>query len=440
MNIVTQGAAHPIIMARGIKAAWTPAGWERFKQSGAPRELASTSMTESIQEGNRADSPVKRGIAAAKFVLGAMYNGAELGVRNMSYNIGLEAAKVKGLSGDDAFFYAMNEMHRAQFRYGKVGMPMGLRGWGGVTFQYSSYKIKQTEFILDVLNEARQNPREGMPKLAGLIGMQVALPLATYMAGVDLSGASFIPGFTSVATVGDLYKAAMRLKDSDYESAMRHFKMAVEQSDPIKGWLPVGPVVKSITDFFTTKDSKLGWLMQNMDNTQARRFREMAVAFRNQENGEYPIYTYPNDYVKAARAPFENFEIMDNQKIAYRLDLPTLLQRTFFIKSSYENQAHRQVRGEQLLSAQTNEIVHTLHDAMMQSDGKTLDRLMRLYPMQTIQAVNKNHGAMALQSKLEFERTPSELAAMKSKGVVSTKQLGMEVIKIRDEDTSIWGR
>ncbi len=205
---------------KGYLKAFTAEGKELWERSGLG-VLAPTSLSEDL-------GPTAGRIDKLKRVFGYFFNMAENANRRHALNSYYERATANGLSDADALSEAVKGVHKTQFLYGRVGMPRLLRSPGGrVGFQYSSFSIKQAEFLY---NLAKQNPA----KFIGWLGMSGGANYGLAQAlGIDLSNAL---GFG--ANFGEALSMVRSASQGEMEEAWEHLKLTFAEGS---GILPTGP-------------------------------------------------------------------------------------------------------------------------------------------------------------------------------------------------------
>ena len=164
-----------------------------------------------------------------KRITGYFFNLAETANRKHAFLTYLTKYEQElGKESPKAIKKAIDGVHKTQFMYGRVDMPKVLRsGAGRVVGQFSSFTIKQVEFLQKLLKE---NPLKAAT-WAGI--MYGGNSFAGNVLGIDLSNAL---GFG--ISFGEALKAFTSMTKGDLDEAAAHGKMAFAQGS---GILPSGP-------------------------------------------------------------------------------------------------------------------------------------------------------------------------------------------------------
>jgi hypothetical protein len=375
---------------QGITKAWTPKGIAEFRATGIPREIPQFSLDDVGGLNSRMEK--------VRYVTGFMFNAAEFALRNTAYHTGKAIAEAKGLKGEDAFFHAVDFVHQTQFRYGKVGMPMGLRGWGGVVFQYSSYPVKQFEFMGSIFRDVKENPKVGIPKALSFMLLNVGAPILAYNLGADITNAA---GFG--ADWGDLYNFAKDMTKGEWEDAGRHWSMAWSRGNGIfPNAPPLGPAMKILTELSGTEDGKWWSVLKELEplQVQAHKVRDFWMALKHESGGRYPVFKYDNNSIFSQ--PIEK---------KYSVSLPQLYNKTFGPKPSAETEVQRVQFNNMLMEKEIQTITSKFYKAIEIGDGSTIARLVSQYPSIVGEISLKTAGKKAEESfiKLEFDKATREM-------------------------------
>jgi len=177
-------------------------------------------------------SPSLKGL---RKVTGVLFDMIEKGNRKHAFLSGYLKAKAKGLDEEAAIKEGIKVVHKTQFRYGKLGTPKVLRDpYGRVILQFTSYPIKQAQFLYDLY---KKDPIAFIRYLGYAIGGSMALE---DLLNIDMSSALGIG--INLAEALEMVKSAA---EGDMRGAWRHTKQAYQ---PGGGLLPsgLGPFPTSI--------------------------------------------------------------------------------------------------------------------------------------------------------------------------------------------------
>jgi hypothetical protein len=218
------GEKHAIV---GYLKGWTKEGKKLFEESGLREEVP-----EVLLEGK-----IPKPLKLVKAILGKMFTLAEVGNRKHAFLSGLEQARKMGLKDKKATQHAIDLVHRTQFRYGTVGLPAVLRNpVGRVAFQFSSYPIKQSEFLLGLLkNDPKALLRwvayaEGGKRLVeSETGWELGTALGT---GIDF---------------GEVLEAVKQVPEGDWDNFIKHSKLALAGGNVIPG---IGPTLGAVGSIY----------------------------------------------------------------------------------------------------------------------------------------------------------------------------------------------
>lgn len=159
-------------------------------------------------------------------VFGYFFNKAE--GFNRKHAFSTYFSKYEHLGEAEAMKKAIDGVHKTQFQYGKMGMPKLLRSAPGrVGLQFSSYSIKQIEFLQKLI---RENPKKALMWVGGTtVGNWTLQELL----GLDLSNAL---GFG--VNLGEAVQMVRSASKGELADAWMHGKMSFAQGT---GLLPSGP-------------------------------------------------------------------------------------------------------------------------------------------------------------------------------------------------------
>jgi hypothetical protein len=220
--------AGPRWAMKGYARAFTREGKELWEKSGLATEIPST-LREDI-------SPSAGRLEKTSRVLGYFFNLAETANRKHALLSYFSKYEAQGLPYEEALKKAIEGVHKTQFLYGKVGQPMAFRSpLGRVAGQFSSYTIKQLEFLYDL---ARKDP----VKFIGWMGMTGGTNYALgNVLGIDLSNTL---GFgVNFGEALDMVRSASK---GDIEEAIAHGKLAIAEGSGILPSTVGGPTLNAI--------------------------------------------------------------------------------------------------------------------------------------------------------------------------------------------------
>lgn len=257
---------------KGYLKAFTEEGKVLWERSGLHVE-APTALTEDL-------SPTASWLEKVKRVTGYFFNLAENANRRHALSSYYEKYISQGMSEEDSLRRAIDGVHKTQFLYGRVGMPKVLRTAAGrVGLQYSSFTIKQLEFLH---NLAKEDP----VKFIGWVGMTTGSNYTVGQAlGIDLSG---VLGFG--VNFGEALEMLRSASHGDLEETWAHGKLAFAEGS---GILPsgFGPAASGVMKIGTaiSKGEKVGeTLYRELTPVATQRAGELIRSISNRQLAKEP--------------------------------------------------------------------------------------------------------------------------------------------------------
>lgn len=375
LNTMIEGG-NPKHIASGLIRAMSKEGRAEFELSGAPVEIQSVRVF--------LDKTYATRMEKLRYYAGWFFNKVEYGLRSTAYHTGKAKGESLGLSGEDLFYYSMDFMHKTQYRYGKVGMPMGMRGWGGVVFQYSSYSIKTFELMRTWMKEGRS----GILKLFTFIMAAEGGEWASRnWLGLDVSGAL---GFG--VRWEDALAAMMSATDDAWEDATRQLTLAKAPSGLVD--FSFGPAVDAVIG--TTKEFSLPQVLHELSPIQMERLRDFYFSLRYSQDGEYPVFKYSNPSI-----------VSEPTELKYTLNLKDTILKAFGPKPSVDTEAQRQLFNDMLKDREIAKILERFDRALRKGDEKEYTRLLSHYS--SIVGDRDMKGVLQQEMKLNMTREEREL-------------------------------
>jgi hypothetical protein len=329
----------PVYSSKGYKMAWTPEGKALFDKTGIAEEIPQV-----LYEGGEGKYETVRRIT------GFMFNKMEVGNREHGFLSGYLKAKEKlGMNEAEAIKYGIDIAHRTQFRYGRVGMPLGLRTpTGRLALQFSSFSIKQ----LELLNYwARTDPMKAISYIA--LSSGIAYTLEEFL-NTDMSNSLGIG-----ITWGEALNAVKDLSKADIREAWRHTRLAIH---PGAGLLPSGPgptLSGAIKVLGAIPEGKAGaTLVRELTPVMARRGIQAYEAVQGERGGKYPL-------MSSAGRPIA------------RLTAGELVQRTIGPRTETEHQASLDYERRVSLENQHQQIQRDIIDKFINGDMAGARKLAR---------------------------------------------------------------
>ncbi len=345
--------AGPVWSAAGYVLSKTPKYRKLFDSSGLIHEAAEVMF----------HGQVSKGLERARRYVGFMFTKIEEGNRRHAFtSFYLKGQKGLKLSEEDAFWYAVNGVHRTQFQYGKLGMPKLLRGKGGVAFQFSSFPIKSAEFFLSLWHSG---PKGKAKALAWIGGMEYGREKIKDLLEIDLSNQLGVG-----VNYDEVFKSLEDLGEGELTKVWRHIKVAYA---PGTGMLPQGPgpFVHLLGAVWSLDPRRIE---RELSPVQFDRMAKFVDAIDNKSGGMYPIYnthTWLSPISKKLGLPPLR-EYPRNMKKLYELDLNQLLLRTFGPKPTAEVEQRVAKYARNLDERKRKEIMTGIADDMVMGN---LDRV-----------------------------------------------------------------
>jgi hypothetical protein len=323
---------------------------EIFKRSGIAREIPSVMM-----EGTASTT-----LEQMRAVVGWMFNKVEFGNRKHAFLAGYLKAKADNpkLTEQELIKKGINTVHKTQFRYGKLGMPkMMWNPVGRVAFQFTSYPIKQAQFLYDLWKEDKVK----------------FLKWIAYTQGFNYTMQElFDTDLTNAVGVGINFGNALRmmekLGEGKYKDAERYLAQTAQRGGgllPSGDYPGVGPLPSALIKIAAA--SKEGQAIETLKKelmpVVGSRVRQTYLALKNAEGGEYPIYN-------------------DKGKLMYKLTADQLMRRFFFSRTGFEYRRGEKFREEKALKEQyrdvSGEVTKQMTDAILNDDDKAMNEALEL--------------------------------------------------------------
>lgn len=261
---------------KGWMKTFTREGEEMWRKSGLPIEVP-MSFTEEL-------SPYATKMDQLKRVLGYFFNKAE----NFNRKHAFLTYMAKNEGDPDALKKAIDGVHKTQFLYGKLGMPKALRHPAGrVGLQFSSFSIKQAEFLYKL---AKESPTKLLTWVGGTMGGNYTLQ---ELLGVDLSNAL---GFG--VNVGEAIQMVRDAGKGEFDEAWEHAKLSVASGGGILPSGP-GPAVSGLLNIAKgiKEGTGLEALKEELTPVQAQRITSLVRSYQNKNlsgQGKLPILAKPS--------------------------------------------------------------------------------------------------------------------------------------------------
>lgn len=334
-TIATVGEKYSL---KGEKFGFTEEGKRLFDETGLAREIPNVLMEGDV-------SPHIEGI---RKIVGFMFDKVEKGNRKHAFLSGYLKAKDMGMAEQAAIQYGIDTVHKTQFRYGRVGMPKALSSpLGRVAFQFSSYPIKQIEFLSDM---ARNNPAKFIKFLAYAEGGNLALQ---EFLDTDMSNAMGVG-----VTWAEVLNTFKDLSKGDIREASRHIRLAV---NPGGGLLPagLGPTATSIGKIASGVSEGKGVkaLTKELTPVVYQRGEQAVQAVAGEKGGKYPIYNTEGH-------------------LTTNLDARQLLQRTIGPRTAQEYKEGKLQEQKASLNEERKQIMNEIVNAIVDKDYKTARALI----------------------------------------------------------------
>lgn len=357
LNTFADAGAHGI---DGMQRAMTVQGRQEFYREGLGYETRFKA------------SPVEElhgSIEKLRKISGILFDQVELGNRMHAFHTGKSKGESIGLKGDELNTYAIEFMHKVQFRYGITGMAKGMRGWPGVATQFSSFTVKQWELIL---GKWRREP-EGLKKIVAYLMLSAGANTLLRFIGMDISNAAGIP-----LSYGDLLEAVTSASEGDWEKATKHWKLSKQGGTGIlpREVIMTGPAINLLIQIKDTHSPDwLGRVGYELSPTIANKAIDFYYGLKHGDakNDEFPIYAYASkDPIRrAAEGP---------KDLKYTLGLYSLILRTFGPRPTEETEIQRKEFARLLTTQEITSILHKYDKALISGNTDKMTELFNLYP------------------------------------------------------------
>ena len=357
LNTFADAGVHGI---EGMRRAMTPEGRTEFYREGLGYEVRFKASPVEELHGK---------LEKLRKISGILFDQVELGNRMHAFHTGKAMGESIRLKGDELTSYAIDFMHKVQFRYGITGMARGMRGWPGVATQFSSFTVKQWELIL---GKWRREP-EGLKKIVAYLMLSAGANTMLRFVGMDISNAAGIP-----LSYGDLLEAVTSATEGDWEKATKHWKLSAQGGTGIlpREVIMTGPAVNLLMQI---KDShspdRLGRIANELSPPLANKLVDFYYALKHgdSKNDEFPIYGYESkDPIKKA--------LEGPSDLKYTLSLYGVILRTFGPRPSEETEIQRKEFARLLTSQEITSILNKYDKALSTGDTDKLTELFNLYP------------------------------------------------------------
>jgi len=331
----------PQYSLKGEKMAFTEKGKQLFDETGLPQEIPQV-----LYEGS---SPKMEKLRS---VLGFMFNRVEMGNRRHAFLSGYLKGKEKlGMSEAEAIQYGIDTVHKTQFKYGKVGMPLAMSTpLGRTALQFWSYPIKQLELMH---SWAKNDPKKLVYFLAMAEGGNLVLQ---NFLDTDLSNALGL-GWNW----GEALNAFKDLSKGDFREFFRHGKLVMAGGG---GVLPsgLGPTASSLYKIAEGIPEGKGTanLVKELTPVAGKRAYQAYQAVKEGENGEYPLKD-------SSGHPYQ------------RINARQLIQRTIGPKTQTESKSYLEHRAAVTLEQERKEILKDITNAILDGKDDKAETLMNQY-------------------------------------------------------------
>lgn len=317
-----------------------------FDESGLGREVPQVMV-----EGS---TPVN--LAKVKNLTGVIFNKVETGNRMHSFLAGYLKATAEGKSHAQAIKEGIKVTHKTQFRYGKLGMPKMF--WNPavrVGLQFSSYPIKQLQFLYDLWHKDKAS---FLKWIAYTEGANVA---TQKLLNSDISNALGIG-----ITWSEFFRALESLKDADTDAAWRHLLQTLNLGS---GLLPSGPgpaassIAKVASKYKEGPEEISKQFLRELEPVQMQRIRKAVEA------------------VLTKRPSQEKYTITDTKGHAlYKLTGPELALRTLGPKTATEGKQQREHEEDINLQLERKQGVRNIIEAMVDGDKEAVKKAIKDHP------------------------------------------------------------
>jgi hypothetical protein len=335
--------AGPVNSAKAWKKMFTREGAQLWNDLGLGQDAKQAMMV--ILDPNSKMEKARR-------VSGFMFQAVEELNRKHAFMAGLE--KFAHLKGPERIEKAIALMQKTQFRYGRVGMPMGLqKGMSSVALQFSSYPIKQMELLW---HWGRTNPKK-------LVGYLAAAEGGRWAAG-ELGDVNVHNQFGFGVDYGEIVKAIKSMSKKEWMNAVRHWRVAKAQGT---GILPsgFGPATQAAADVAKGKilDDPMGYIRQHISPVVLNRALEAYDSVKHHRGSRYPIYDKKTGELK------------------YNLTAKQVLQRTFMFPPQEEADKRAEHLSRGMAKYDLMAIAREINDSFIRGDREHAINLLRKYPL-----------------------------------------------------------
>ena len=382
----------------GFLRAITREGIQETREAGIPSEIPQVDI--SMDEAAYHSKTEK-----LRYYTGWMFNKVELGLRNVAYHTGKAKGESLGLTGEDLFFYSMDFVHKTQYRYGRVGMPIGMRGWSGALTQFASYPVKTFELMHSWMF------REGMAGKIKLLSFIMAAEGGEWATreflGLDLSSAL---GFG--VRLGDVWTALESASEGEWENATKNWKLAWGGGSGLfpENILPVGPAWNLINSFTQQSDDRINEITKELSPLQAIKVRNLFYALKYQKEGRFPVFKYDGTF-----SPIEK---------KYELNLKDTLLSAFGPKPNSLSELQRDEYKNYLNEKTVSEILTKFNRALANGNVKEVERLFSHYP--GVVGLQKDIGGGASNERMKMELTAEQRRQLEGFGNIDIQKLSLE--------------
>ncbi len=298
----------PEASLEGWRHGFTPEGNAAFARTGLGQSIPQVMMG--------TETPAS-GFAAVQRAAGWMFSKAEEGNLKHAFLTKYLAEIKKGTPEAVAMREGVKFAEKTQFRYGRTGMPLAMKGMTGLALQFWSYPINQVMFLFDM---AKRNPA----KFIGWLGMAEGTNIALQeLLNMDLSNSVGL-GFN----YAEILEAIKSISDGDFRKFALHAKQGMGGGGLVPyGLGPAFTAAGNVTTAFRNQNSEFDTLLGQFEPVGSVRIRQAVGALQDgpNEEGKYPI-----------RHPYSG-------EMLYRETPWELAQRTFGPKPYSETKEQRAI-------------------------------------------------------------------------------------------------
>lgn len=350
LNTVIEGGRHAIT---GYRRALTADGKNEFIMTGAPHEIPQVMIDKDVEYHNRMEK--------LRAYAGWAFNKVEFGLRSAAYHTGKAKGESLGLTGEDLYFYSMDFMHKTQYRYGKVGMPMAMRGWGGVVFQYGSYPVKTLELMHQWLTKEGKTGK--LKLLAFVVAAEGGELLSRRLLNMDISG-----GLGFGVRLMDLVSTLSSASQGEWEEMEKHWKLAWAGGSGIlpETVVPLGPAMNLLKVIGSQEEGKVNKIIKELTPVQAIKVKDFYYAMKYSEEGQYPVFKYDS--------------LLNPIEKKYELGLKDTILKAFGPKPSAETELQRREYSVLLNEKEIQKILIKFNRAIVNGASGEVSRLFNQYP------------------------------------------------------------